>query len=230
MKGFVELPMVMIIGLVAMFSVFIFFMMFKVHINSVYVDAENLNRYQEVPATVISSHMAVADEVKDNDDNYKPKRDLRPKEKINCFTGNGPAGKHGPVASLCIKRLPDLFTKLASGTGGKSITGDSADYKLGNMNFGLSSFLSNLRLSLPQGCSSFALGEKDKGPIEEFLPEKSPDCNLAQPKLKVSVPVPVMVGREPTLYYGTLTIGTSYSSGESFLVTWPKYSVEFVRE
>lgn len=230
MKGFVELPMIMIIGIVAMFSVFIFFTTFKVHINSVFVDAENLNRYQEVPATIISSHMAIADEVTDADDKYEPKRDLRPKEKINCFEGNGPAGKHGRVQSLCTKRLPDFFSKLVSGVGGKTITGGSADSEIAGTDLSLESFKSNLALSLPQGCSSISLGPLDGEPVESFESQASADCNIAQPKLEVSVPVPVVSAKGPELSFLGLKIGTAYGSGESFLVTWPKYRVEFVRD
>jgi hypothetical protein len=233
MKGFVSLPMIMIIWIVAIFSVFIFFALFKVHINSVFVDAENLNRYQEVPTTIISSYIAIGDE--DTNFNRYDKgfsitnilRDLRPKEKINCFTGNGPAGKHGPVQSLCTKRLPNYFTKLFAGIGGNTLTGESVDSKLADMELGLKAFEANLRLSLPGDCFSIQLGNKDK-PLEEYKPDKmSPECDIKQPKLDVSVPIPVLRDSNPDISYARLVIGKVYGRGENFLVTWPEYRVEF---
>jgi hypothetical protein len=231
MKGFVELPMVMIIAIVAMISVFIFFTTFKVHVTNVFIDVDNLNRYQDVPTASISSHLAVGDEVRDAEDRHDPKRDLRPKEKINCFLGNGPAGKHGQISQLCTKRLPAFFTKHFNGIGGKTITGIPGGSEIGGTDFGLSAFRNNLKLALPQKCFSILLMDKPDGRAFESYPEDQPaDCNFLNPKLEVTVPVPVMSGKDPAVAYEKLLIGTYASEGESFGSNWPKYRIEFVKE
>lgn len=114
-KGIAFIALFLIVGVVLMISGLMFFLNFKVHITSIAVDVDSINRYQEVP-TAILGLTAFANDTEDQD--FGPdKPDLRNKEKINCFNGNGIAGSHEPNADLCTKHLAFYFSKISSEKG-----------------------------------------------------------------------------------------------------------------
>lgn len=212
----------MLVGMIAVISVILFFMFFKIHLTSLVTDVDSINRYQEIPTTILSSHVLVGDA-----EAYPPDelgRDRRPKEKINCFEGDGPAGKHSPDSELCRKRLSLFFSKESNGLG-LPIMDDYSD----SVGYGIDDFKKDLRLALPTRCFSVALSKLQKASDSDdtFLDEGDAGCNMKSPKINQKSPIPVMTGAEPSVLYNILEIGSNPTSGDAVLVTWPRYDVRF---
>jgi hypothetical protein len=220
-KGFVGLPLMMLVSMIAVISVILFFLFFKIHLTSLITDVDSINRYQEIPTTILSSYVLVGDS---GDKSDSLNRDTSPKEKINCFDGDGPAGRHGPNEELCTKRLSIFFSKESSSVGEPVISanGDSLIY-------GLDQFKNNLRMSLPTRCFAVAFSKSGEASdlTDAFQDTGDAGCNMKSLKINQKSPIPVMRGSEPGVLYNVLSIGSNPTSGDAVLVTWPRYDVRF---
>lgn len=217
-KGFAAIAFFMLIGLFVVVSALVFFLTFKVHITSLAVDVISVNRYQEIPTTVLATGVPMEQEEQ-------------------CFRGNGPDNRHGPNRDLCTKTVPILFSKKANGM------------EIGIFE-SLNSFRDNLRAALPIDCYEYSfehLGtetvtegrgrnevEKPKllrdslSPSGDFFKLGCGDDD--SPKIKERYPIPIIVGKEPGVADQLLLIKSSSTDGDGFLVTWPRFDSNFVKE
>lgn len=219
MKGILEIPMFLLIGLVIIMSVFIFFIFFKVHVKSIAVDVENINRYQEVVTAVLG----VSVKTEPNTDFPKDDlgRDLRKRDSVNCFMGDGPAGKHDVKESLCSRPLAfylgkrtDFFSKIDKAP-------DDGEYSL-------SDFLVDLRGTMPVDCYSVSrvLSSSISGASYDSFDVGGFGCDLNSPKIFEGYPVPIISGG-PSVAEMAVKIGQS-SENQDALIRWPKYDYKEV--
>lgn len=214
MKGIIgELPLLMLVGLIAMITVVVAFLYLKVHITGIAVDTNSINRYQEIPTTILADSVFIEDKApisafgKDNPDS-------RPKKEINCFRGDGPAGAHQEInKEVCTKRLSFFYTKYANDLGEPALSSTPTDFK------------NNLNLVLPTNCYSISFSSNGVK-IDQYL-DDSGDCNLNLPKIDKTYPIPVFLSGEAKVADQVLKIGNSLTRGEELLVTWPKYGTNF---
>lgn len=262
-KGVAWIAIFFLIAIIVVITGWLFFAFFKVHITSILVDVDSINRYQEIPTTLLGISTFVEDEEKQKsfDENNPDKRD---KTKINCFNGDGPAGAHPPNIDMCRKHLTFYLAKTANSVGKpvlSSPTGRDAGPVLPGVldlviwlgkvtspppNFPtLSLIKNNVRASLPESCYKISIEnagkEIDKLDPYSDLPDDlgsgknqlietkfAKDCGLDSPKINEPYPLPILFNGDPTLAVQRLLIYSSVTSSERVLVTWPRYSTNFV--
>lgn len=238
-KGFAAIAFFMLIGLFVVISALVFFLTFKVHITSLAVDVISVNRYQEIPTTVLATGVTM--------DQYDDE-----KGEVQCFTGNGPANTHDPVKDLCTKTVPILFSKKVNEfpiyileDKKESLTGlplPATD--------ALNLFRDNLRSALPIDCYEYSFEyvgteaavegrgrnevEKPK-PFSDTLTPRNDFFKLGcgdddSPKIRERYPIPIIIGNEPAVADQLMLIKSSSTDGEGFLVTWPRFDSQFKGE
>lgn len=202
-KGLVlSVALFMIAGLILVISAWIFFVGFKVHLTSLAVDADSINRYQEIPTTALLSSFFVSE---------------------SCFKGNGPLGEHGANHELCTKGLAFFLTRELNDLSKTKLEDTNSD----EGRYPISAFREDLKLSLPSECYDISFEhEGAKSTLMMDAGVIGSNCNLAQPKLKERYPVPVFFGG-PSVAQHVITIGTSLTSGQEILVNWPRYELDF---
>lgn len=135
-RGIAQIPFFFLIGLFLIISTFIFFVLFKVHITSVAVDVDSINRYQEIPTTLLGSTLFLEED---------------------CFKGDGPAGPHEIEdfnRKMCTKHLAFYYTKLANGAGKEVLSATTGN---------AGELTNNIKTSLPLNCYKIAFqdGKED---------------------------------------------------------------------
>lgn len=192
-KGVAWFPIFILIAVIIVITGWLFLAFFKVHLTNIIVDVDSINRYQEIPTTLLGISTFVEDEERQKSFGEK-NPDKRDKKKINCFDGDGLAGSHPPNVDLCRKHLAFYLTKtansaskpvLSSPTGGGAgpvlpgildlviwlgqVTSLPTDFPT------LSIVKNNIRASLPQLCYKIAVEnagqEIDKLDSYSDLPE-----------------------------------------------------------
>lgn len=237
-KGLGSVALFMIAALLVIVSVWIFFIFFKVHVTSIAVDVDSVNRYQEIPTTFLANTLRIKSQaesslgediakLKEKCEASQAQRRLRECDMLldlesgkgNCFVGNGPAGPHNPNDWLCTKNLVFYYTKLANSVGEKVLSGGQAAGDLKN----------NLRLSLPNFCYDYSIKSvkfPDGADSLEHRGDSACDTKT-NPKLSESYPLPVFESGAPSVIEQLLTIGSTVTGGEGLLVTWPRYGTCF---
>lgn len=241
-KGLGAIAFFLIIGLLAVVSTWIFFTFFKVQVIGIAVDVNSINRYQEIPTTVLADVLYFEDGNKATVDGKTP--DTRPKGGINCFQGDGPAGAHEVVADrnrvVCTKPAAFFFEKYAnkeaySNSDTKSTNSNNnpksdvlllSDQIMNNPSTEAVNFKNNLFASFPVGCFKLLFTFDKKQISDGGVMQPLTQCNLDQPKLNENYPIPIFTN-EPNVGAQVLKIGNSVTNGESLLLTWPKYGTKF---
>lgn len=209
MKGIGAVFFLLLIGVIAMVSVWLFFIFFKVHVTGIAIDVESINRYQEIPTVLLSST-------------------LYEKRKESCSPGDGPAGEHSLNDYLCKKNL--AFYYMRSKATNQPIVGDTEETK---------DFLNNIKVSLPLYCyridlkeaedtQTFIDGKESLNLLRVRGAPTSISCNINQPKINEKYPIPTFsVGGITFIAEQILLIGSSTTTSERSISNWPFYNVEF---
>lgn len=191
-----------LIGLIVVVSAWLFFIFFKVHITSIAVDVDSINRYQEIPTTLLTTTVYAGDE--------------------KCRKGDGPIGPaEKPNYDLCTKKLPIIFS-----AGGKILSGPESPGVDGV--YTSSEFRNDLELALPENCYSVLLKSATGEDVlkaerrTQRAPAITQDCDMKSPRLTETYPIPIFSGGVPAVAEQTITIGST-NQGEEILVRWPRY-------
>ncbi len=202
-KGLIAFPVLFgLISLVILITAVMFFLFFKVNITSLFVDVENVNRYQEIPTTFLSS-------------SFYSNVDNNNFENINCFKGNGPIIEDTINYNLCKKPIQFFVTKKFNGKG-DFIDTEETPKEIYNYK----DLSNDLLLSLPKNCYQFSILDVVI-PIEIY--SDTSNCDLENPKLNEKYPLPIFSTSGPEIIPFELKIGTTSSSGQELLITWPRY-------
>lgn len=233
-KGFIAIGLLMIIQLVAMIMVFITITQFKVSITSIAVDVENINRYQNIPTTILADTVTMGDSPAAS--GYM---DLRLRaapvedQKTNCFEGDGPVGRASQGEDSCKRRTTFFFTKFANDLGGGILSNapHSLDPVFSSQDT-LIGFADNLVMSLPFKCYEVSF-LTNQGKADLFSDNSSTDifgsdCGREERdvKLRQTYPIPYFSSKEPMVGENSIKIFVQ-RGGESYMLTWPKYNVKF---
>lgn len=178
-KGLGTIALFLIVGLILTVSAWVFFIFFKIHVTSIAVDVDSINRYQEIPTTFLGITTFVEGEEKMTAFGENP--DNRDKKKINCFDGDGPAGSHPPNADLCRKHLAFYMAKTANSVGRPLFSSQVERYAGSGLPSGLdliilagqlispppnfptlSAIKNNIRASLPESCYKISIESSGK--------------------------------------------------------------------
>jgi len=181
------LPFFMIIGLIVVVSAWLFFIFFKVHITSIAVDVDSINRYQEVPTTLLgasvrartlSESSTIIEESCKPEDQSTPRcqnlaklaRDL--KEAIQGWTSQQTTGVQLTATGNCFNgdgpagpHSPNdgLCTKRLAFYYTKLFNGAGDPVFLVNPNIEVSpdlrDLVSNMRAALPRTCYRISFGD-----------------------------------------------------------------------
>lgn len=250
-KGVAWMPIFILIAIIVVITGWLFFAFFKVHITSILVDVDSVNRYQEIPTTVLAAVLRVPtlDELTIID-NCKTYEDLFFKQEcaglkqfsrgvqkiqqgtgneilINCFNGNGLAGPHKTNDELCTKIVAFYFAKYANHVGFPILS-----EKVGETPLSYSK-----ESAVPQ---TFDL-KKFKENLKASLPlscykvsfEEGVEDSLGTvdgcqgPKLNEIYPIPIFLDGKAKVAKQILRIDSSYTQTEKVLLTWPKYNTGF---
>jgi hypothetical protein len=199
MKGLGAIFFVLMAGLLVIVSIWLFFVFFKVHVVGISIDVDSINRYQEVPTMLLTSTLF-----------------------------DGKSGSCSNVANEGLCRKGVAFHYMRSKVTGGDVLPENDDSKI---------FLNDFKVSLPLYC--YMIGVRDGDGEKVFLDGKSElrsfrtrgvssiNCNLNQPKISEVYPIPTFVGGVPSVASQTLLIGSSTTTTDNSIFTWPIYSVEF---
>ena len=239
LKGAIPtIALFMIIGMIVIVSAWLFFIFFKVHITSLAVDVENVNRFQELPTTILGTAFFSGSSSFDEGGQYPEDAFI---EGINCFNGNGPMGIHEPNYDLCTKPVAFHFTKFANvksiqakphanidiNSLGDAVFSKSKSLFAPDYVYTTSDFVNGMRLILPENCYSVQFRTEEI--VDEFTNDEG-DCNLEFGKLNERYPLPIILNGEPSLVEHVLVIGSTVTTGEELLITWPKGQTEALEE
>lgn len=250
-KGVAWMPIFILIAIIVVITGWLFFAFFKVHITSILVDVDSINRYQEIPTTVLAAVLRVPtqDELTISD-NCKTFDDLLFKQEciglkqfsggvqkiqqgtgkeisINCFNGNGLAGPHKPNDELCTKIVAFYFAKYANGVGIPILSEETEKVFLGYSKVSAAPQLGDLKLFKNNLKASLPLSCY-KVSFEEGVEDSLDTLKGCQgPKLNEIYTIPIFLNGNAKVAKQILRIDSSYTQTEKVLLTWPRYNTDF---
>lgn len=204
MKGIGAIFFILIVGMIVMVSIWLFFVFFKVHVVGISVDVDSINRYQEIPTMLLSSTL---------------------------FDGDDGSCVNAENEHLCKKSV--AFHYMRSKVSGGDVVSKETDAG--------ENFLNNFRVSLPLYCyridfidsgvrKIFIDGKKDLSDLRRSRASgiATPNCGLdGNFKINEAYPIPTFADGVPAVASQMLLIGSSTTTTESSINTWPLYAVDF---
>lgn len=253
-KGLGTVALFLIVGLILTVSAWVFFIFFKIHVTSIAVDVDSINRYQEIPTTILGPTLRiVTSEENKVVANCKSLEDLLFKEEciglkqfsrevqglqqeetkvIDCFHGNGPAGPHTdkPNDHLCKKLISFYFTKFANGVGHAILSESVVDLPLGFSKISpipQTGDVLDFKNNIKASLPDSCYEISLEEGVVDSLAENGGDCSVLNPKINEIYPIPIFLNGKPKVAKQILKIGSSVTGGEGILVTWPRYNTKF---
>lgn len=247
----------LLIGFITIVSAFLFSIFFKVHLTNIVVDVDSINRYQELPTTVLGLNVFLEDMEPFEGGRGPDNPDTRDRRLIHCFNGNGPQGSHATNDDLCRKNLALYYNKFSNeDSGGVPIGGPvltpERDEEVCSINiFADTDFCNSdridkleylhnqLKASLPINCYRYSF---ERGGIKEYLGDAidvlrtdvgEGNCIESNPenavafKLNEIYPIPVFSKDGPLIASQRLFIGSVSAGNQEDFISWPKYVTDF---
>jgi hypothetical protein len=214
MKGLGTIFFFLLIGMLAMVSIWLFFIFFKIHVTGIAIDVNSINRYQEIPTVLLSSTF------------YENSAD-------SCHPGDGPAGPHALNENLCKKNIAFYYSR-SKATDRPIVNEDPNNDGIAD-DVPARDFLNNIRLSLPLYCYKISFRESEEETTligRETTPRVGRattgiTCSINQPKINEIYPMPIFSGGVPSVAEQILLIGSSTTTSDRSISNWPVYDVEF---